>query len=161
MRRSRVAGSQAVDGKEVQQQATQFPVCANIDRIAREGASFTDTYAQQSRTAEHAAFVTGQSPFRTELLRVSLPGTKQGFHDKDPTSAEMLIPSGYATAQIWKKHLGDRNDYLPTMHGFDDFFGNLYHLNSEEEPEDPQYLREPKTQSRVWPTRGPRMQNNG
>jgi arylsulfatase len=116
----------------------------NIDRIAREGALFTDAYAQQSCTAGRSAFITGQSPFRTGLLKVGLPGAKQGLQDKDPTIAELLKPLGYATAQIGKNHLGDRNEYLPTVHGFDEFFGNLYHLNSEEEPEDPQYPKDPK-----------------
>jgi arylsulfatase len=116
----------------------------NIDRIAHEGALFTDAYAQQSCTAGRAAFITGQSPFRTGLLKVGLPGAKQGLQDKDPTIAELLKPLGYATAQIGKNHLGDRNEYLPTVHGFDEFFGNLYHLNSEEEPEDPQYPKDPK-----------------
>jgi arylsulfatase A-like enzyme len=116
----------------------------NIDRLAREGVLFTDAYAQQSCTAGRAAFITGQSPFRTGLLKVGLPGAKQGLQDKDPTIAELLKPMGYATAQIGKNHLGDRNEYLPTVHGFDEFFGNLYHLNSEEEPEDPQYPKDPK-----------------
>lgn len=116
----------------------------NIDRLANEGALFTDAYAQQSCTAGRSAFITGQSPFRTGLLKVGLPGAKQGLQDKDPTIAELLKPLGYATAQIGKNHLGDRNEYLPTVHGFDEFFGNLYHLNSEEEPEDPQYPKDPK-----------------
>jgi arylsulfatase len=116
----------------------------NIDRLANEGALFTDAYAQQSCTAGRSAFITGQSPFRTGLLKVGLPGAKQGLQDKDPTIAELLKPMGYATAQIGKNHLGDRNEYLPTVHGFDEFFGNLYHLNSEEEPEDAQYPKDPK-----------------
>ena len=110
----------------------------NIDRIANEGALFTDYYAQQSCTAGRSAFITGQTPFRTGLLAVGLPGAKQGLQDKDPTIAELLKPLGYATAQIGKNHLGDRNEFLPTVHGFDEFFGNLYHLNAEEEPEDPE-----------------------
>jgi arylsulfatase A-like enzyme len=116
----------------------------NIDRIAKEGALFTDYYAQQSCTAGRAAFITGQHPFRTGLLKVGLPGAKQGLQDKDPTIAELLKPYGYATAQIGKNHLGDRNEYLPTLHGFDEFYGNLYHLNSEEEPEEPDYPKDPK-----------------
>jgi len=116
----------------------------NIDTIAEEGVLFTDAYAQQSCTAGRSAFITGQSPFRTGLLKVGLPGAKQGLQDKDPTIADLLKPHGYATAQIGKNHLGDRNEYLPTVHGFDEFFGNLYHLNSEEEPEDPQYPKDPK-----------------
>jgi len=106
----------------------------NIDRIAKEGALFTDYYAQQSCTAGRAAFITGQTPFRTGLLMVGLPGAKQGLQDKDPTIAEMLKPLGYATAQIGKNHLGDRNEFLPTVHGFDEFYGILYHLNAMEEP---------------------------
>jgi len=99
----------------------------NIDRIAREGALFTDYYAQQSCTAGRAAFILGQTPFRTGLLKVGLPAAKQGLQDKDPTIAELLKPLGYATAQIGKNHLGDRNEYLPTVHGFDEFYGILYH----------------------------------
>jgi arylsulfatase A-like enzyme len=115
----------------------------NIDRIASEGALFTDYYGQQSCTAGRAAFILGQIPFRTGLLKVGLPGAKQGIQDKDPTIAELLKPLGYATAQIGKNHLGDRNEFLPTVHGFDEFYGNLYHLNSEEEPEDPDYPKNP------------------
>src|SRR6202521_5289426 len=106
----------------------------NIDRIAKEGAIFTDYYAQQSCTAGRAAFILGQSPFRTGLLKVGMPAAKQGLQDKDPTIAELLKPYGYATAQIGKNHLGDRNEYLPTLHGFDEFYGILYHLNAMEEP---------------------------
>jgi len=116
----------------------------NIDLIASGGALFTDSYAQQSCTAGRAAFITGQHPFRVGLLKVGMPGAKQGLQDKDPTIAELLKPHGYATAQIGKNHLGDRNEYLPTVHGFDEFLGNLYHLNAEEEPEDPDYPRAPK-----------------
>jgi arylsulfatase A-like enzyme len=123
----------------------------NIDRIASEGALFTDYYAQQSCTAGRAAFILGQTPFRTGLLKVGLPGAKQGIQDKDPTIAELLKPHGYATAQIGKNHLGDRNEYLPTVHGFDEFFGNLYHLNSEEEPEDPDYPKDPKFHAMFGP----------
>jgi arylsulfatase A-like enzyme len=115
----------------------------NLDRIANQGALFTDYYAQQSCTAGRAAFILGQSPFRTGLLKVGLPGARQGIQDKDPTIAELLKPQGYVTAQIGKNHLGDRNEFLPTVHGFDEFFGNLYHLNSEEEPEDPDYPKDP------------------
>src|SRR5450631_1564778 len=116
----------------------------NIDRIAREGALFTDYYSQNSCTAGRAAFITGQIPLRTGLLKVGLPGAKQGIQDKDPTIAEMLKPLGYVTAQIGKNHLGDRNEYLPTVHGFDEFYGILYHLNSEEEAEDPDYPKSPE-----------------
>jgi arylsulfatase A-like enzyme len=111
----------------------------NIDRIANEGAIFTDYYAQQSCTAGRAAFITGQSPIRTGLLKVGLPSAKEGLSDKDPTLAELLKPEGYVTGQFGKNHLGDRNEFLPTVHGFDEFFGNLYHLNAEEEPENPDY----------------------
>lgn len=115
----------------------------NIDRIANEGAIFTDYYGQQSCTAGRSAFITGQSPLRTGLLKVGLPGAKEGLSDKDPTIAELLKPQGYATAQFGKNHLGDRNDFLPTVHGFDEFFGNLYHLNAEEEPEHEDYPKNP------------------
>src|SRR5271166_735943 len=111
----------------------------NIDRIAREGALFTDYYGQQSCTAGRAAFITGQSPFRTGLLKVGMPAAKQGLQDSGPTIAELLKPLGYASAQIGKNHLGDRNEYLPTVHGFDEFYGILYHLNAMEEPYDPDY----------------------
>jgi arylsulfatase A-like enzyme len=111
----------------------------NIDRIAREGALFTDYYGQQSCTAGRAAFITGQTPFRTGLLKVGMPAAKQGLQDTDPTIAELLKPLGYATAQIGKNHLGDRNEYLPTVHGFDEFSGILYHLNAMEEPYDGEY----------------------
>jgi arylsulfatase A-like enzyme len=116
----------------------------NIDRIAKEGAMFTDLYAQQSCTAGRAAFLTGQSCFRTGLLKVGLPGAKEGLSDNDPTLAELLKPMGYATGQFGKNHLGDRNEFLPTVHGFDEFFGNLYHLNAEEEPENPDYPKAPE-----------------
>src|SRR5471032_1900102 len=106
----------------------------NIDRIASQGALFTDYYAQQSCTAGRAAFITGQTPFRTGLLMVGLPAAKQGLQDTDPTIADLLKQQGYATAQIGKNHLGDRNEYLPTLHGFDEFYGILYHLNAMEEP---------------------------
>ena len=111
----------------------------NIDRIADEGALFTDYYGQQSCTAGRAAFITGQSPMRTGLLKVGLPGAKEGLSDKDPTLADLLKPLGYVTGQFGKNHLGDRNEFLPTVHGFDQFFGNLYHLNAEDEPEHPDY----------------------
>ncbi|MEA2768066.1 MAG: hypothetical protein QOD93_1028 [Acetobacteraceae bacterium] len=116
----------------------------NIDRIAREGAIFTDLYAQQSCTAGRAAFITGQSPFRTGLLKVGLPGAPEGLSEKDPTLAELLKPLGYASGQFGKNHLSDRNEFLPTVHGFDEFFGNLYHLNAEEESENPDYPKPPQ-----------------
>jgi arylsulfatase len=111
----------------------------NIDRIGREGAMFTDWYGQQSCTAGRAAFLTGQSPIRTGLTKVGLPGAKEGLSFEDPTVAELLKPHGYVTGQFGKNHVGDRNEHLPTVHGFDEFFGNLYHLNAEEEPEHPDY----------------------
>jgi arylsulfatase A-like enzyme len=116
----------------------------NIDRIAKDGAIFTDIYAQQSCTAGRAAFITGQSPFRTGLLKVGLPGAKEGLSEKDPTLADLLKPQGYVTGQFGKNHLGDRNEFLPTVHGFDEFFGNLYHLNAENEPENVDYPKSPK-----------------
>lgn len=123
----------------------------NIDRIAKEGAIFTDHYAQQSCTAGRAAFITGQSCFRTGLLKVGLPGAKEGLSEKDPTLAELLKPQGYATGQFGKNHLGDRNEFLPTVHGFDEFFGNLYHLNAEEEPENPDYPKNPEFRAKFGP----------
>jgi arylsulfatase len=107
----------------------------NIDRIANEGMRFTDSYGQQSCTAGRAAFITGQSPYRTGLTKVGMPGIDIGLQAEDPTIAELLKPLGYATGQFGKNHFGDMNQYLPTNHGFDEFFGNLYHLNAEEEPE--------------------------
>jgi len=107
----------------------------NIDRVANEGMLFTDYYAEQSCTAGRSAFIMGQSVFRTGLSKVGLPGAAAGMQAEDPTIAEVLKPLGYATAQFGKNHLGDRDEHLPTMHGFDEFFGNLYHLNAEEEPE--------------------------
>ena len=115
----------------------------NIDRIAKEGAIFTDYYGQQSCTAGRSAFITGQTPLRTGLTKVGLPGAKEGLSAKDPTLAELLKPFGYATGQFGKNHLGDRNEFLPTVHGFDEFFGNLYHLNAEEEPENVDYPKGP------------------
>ena len=111
----------------------------NIDRIANEGVAFTDYYGQQSCTAGRAAFITGQNPWRTGLTKVGIPGAALGLQKEDPTIAELLKPHGYATGQFGKNHLGDRDEFLPTMHGFDEFFGNLYHLNAEEEPEDPDF----------------------
>jgi arylsulfatase A-like enzyme len=107
----------------------------NIDRLANEGMLFTDCYAEQSCTAGRAAFIMGQSVFRSGLSKVGLPGAAAGMRAEDPTIAELLKPHGYATGQFGKNHLGDRDEHLPTMHGFDEFFGNLYHLNAEEEPE--------------------------
>jgi arylsulfatase A-like enzyme len=123
----------------------------NIDRIAHEGALFTDWYGQQSCTAGRAAFITGQSPIRTGLTKVGLPGAKEGLQKEDPTLAELLKPLGYETGQFGKNHLGDRNDFMPTVHGFDVFFGNLYHLNAEQEPEDPDYPKDPKFKAMFGP----------
>jgi arylsulfatase A-like enzyme len=123
----------------------------NIDRIAQEGAIFTDYYGQQSCTAGRAAFITGQHPFRTGLLKVGLPGAELGLQPEDPTIADLLKNHGYMTGQFGKNHLGDRNEFLPTVHGFDEFFGNLYHLNAEEEPEDPQYPKMPQFRQRFGP----------
>ncbi len=123
----------------------------NIDRIATEGALFTDYYGQQSCTAGRAAFITGQHPFRTGLLKVGLPGAELGLQPQDPTIADLLKNHGYMSGQFGKNHLGDRNVFLPTVHGFDEFFGNLYHLNAEEEPEDPQYPKMPEFKQRFGP----------
>jgi arylsulfatase len=123
----------------------------NIDRLAREGALCTDWYGQQSCTAGRAAFITGQAPIRTGLTKVGLPGAGLGLQKEDPTIAELLKPLGYATGQFGKNHLGDRNEFLPTVHGFDEFFGNLYHLNAEEEPENPDYPKNPDFKKRFGP----------
>ncbi|WIY26100.1 arylsulfatase [Parasedimentitalea psychrophila] len=123
----------------------------NIDRIASEGALFTDWYGQQSCTAGRAAFVTGQSPFRTGLLKVGLPGAQEGLSEQDPTVAGLLKNHGYMTAQYGKNHLGDLDKHLPTNHGFDEFFGNLYHLNAEEEPEHEDYPKDPAFREKFGP----------
>src|SRR5690349_8008734 len=114
----------------------------NIDRIANEGMIFTDYYGEQSCTAGRASFVTGQCGLRTGLTKVGLPGAELGMRAEDPTIPELLKPLGYVTGQFGKNHLGDRDEHLPTMHGFDEFFGNLYHLNAEQEPELPDYPSE-------------------
>ena len=123
----------------------------NIDQIAREGALFTDWYGQQSCTAGRAAFITGQSPIRTGLTKVGLPGAPEGMQQEDPTVATLLKARGYMTGQFGKNHLGDRDEMLPTNHGFDEFFGNLYHLNAEEEPEHPDYPKDPAFKQRFGP----------
>jgi arylsulfatase len=123
----------------------------NIDRIAKEGALFTDAYAQQSCTAGRASFILGQHPFRTGLLTVGLPGSPQGIPDWAPTIADLLKQQGYATGQFGKNHLGDNNNRLPTVHGFDEFFGNLYHLNAEEEPETYYYPKDPAFKANFGP----------
>lgn len=125
----------------------------NIDRIAKEGAMFTDWYGQQSCTAGRAAFITGQSPFRTGLLKVGLPGAKEGLQKEDVTLAQLLKARGYATGQFGKNHLGDRDEHLPTAHGFDEFYGSLYHLNAEDEPEHPDYFKDSALRERFG-TRG-------
>ena len=123
----------------------------NIDSIAKSGALFTDWYGQQSCTAGRAAFVTGQSPIRTGLTKVGLPGTPEGMRKEDPTVATLLRAQGYSTGQFGKNHLGDRDDMLPTKHGFDELFGNLYHLNAEEEPERPDYPKDPNFKKNFGP----------
>jgi arylsulfatase len=123
----------------------------NIDRIAREGIDFTDYYAQQSCTAGRAAFITGQNPVRTGLTKVGIPGADVGLQAEDPTIADLLKPLGYVTAQFGKNHLGDKDEFLPSNHGFDEFYGNLYHLNAEDEPEHPDYPKDPGFRERFGP----------
>ncbi len=123
----------------------------NIDRIAREGAIFTDSYGQQSCTAGRASFILGQEPFRTGLLTIGMPGDPHGITAWMPTIADVMKQQGYATAQFGKNHLGDHNEHLPTMHGFDEFFGNLYHLNAEEEPEGYFYPKDPEFKKKYGP----------
>jgi arylsulfatase len=123
----------------------------NIDRIGREGMMFLDYYAEQSCTAGRASFITGQAGLRTGLTKVGVPGVKVGLQARDATIAELLKPQGYATGQFGKNHLGDRNEFLPTVHGFDEFFGNLYHLNAEEEPENFNYPRDPAFRANLGP----------
>ena len=123
----------------------------NIDRIAREGMMFTDYYAEQSCTAGRSTFITGQCTLRTGLSKVGIPGATVGLQSRDATLAELLKPLGYATGQFGKNHLGDRDEYLPTNHGFDEFFGNLYHLNAEEDPEARTYPRDPEFRKRFGP----------
>jgi arylsulfatase len=123
----------------------------NIDRLATEGALFTDWYGQQSCTAGRAAFITGQSPIRSGLTKVGLPGAPEGMKKEDPTMATILRAQGYMTGQFGKNHLGDRDEMLPSNHGFDEFFGNLYHLNAEEEPENPDYPKDPAFKKQFGP----------
>ncbi|MBP6725430.1 MAG: arylsulfatase [Halioglobus sp.] len=123
----------------------------NIDRIAKEGALFTDYYGEQSCTAGRSAFITGQHPLRTGLLKVGLPGADIGLQPQDPTIAELLKPLGYTSGQFGKNHLGDKDEFLPSNHGFDEFFGNLYHLNAEEEPETYFYPKDPEFRKRFAP----------
>jgi arylsulfatase A-like enzyme len=123
----------------------------NIDRIAKEGGMFTDFYAQQSCTAGRASFILGQHPFRTGLLTIGMPGSDHGMPDWAPTIADLLKDQGYTSGQFGKNHLGDRDKHLPTNHGFDEFFGNLYHLNAEEEPETYYYPKDPKFRKKFGP----------
>jgi arylsulfatase len=123
----------------------------NIDSVAEEGALFTDWYAQQSCTAGRAAFITGQHPFRTGLLTIGMPGSDQGIADGMVTLATLLKPHGYTSGQFGKNHLGDQDKHLPTVHGFDEFFGNLYHLNAEEEPEGYYYPKDPEFRKQFGP----------
>ena len=123
----------------------------NIDRIAKEGALFTDSYSQQSCTAGRASFILGQHPFRTGLLTIGMPGSPHGIPDWTPTIADLLKEQGYATGQFGKNHLGDQDKHLPTLHGFDEFFGNLYHLNAEEEPETYYYPKDPEFKKKYGP----------
>src|SRR5499426_4010256 len=123
----------------------------NIDRVAREGVSFTDYYGQQSCTAGRAAFIGGNVPVRTGMTKVGLPGAKEGWQKTDVTIATVMKSLGYATGQFGKNHQGDRDEHLPTMHGFDEFMGNLYHLNAEEEPENRDYPKDPEFRKRFGP----------
>jgi arylsulfatase len=123
----------------------------NIDRVAHEGMIFTDYYAEQSCTAGRASFITGQSGLRTGLTKVGLPGATVGLQKEDPTIAELLKSQGYATGQFGKNHLGDRNEFLPTVHGFDEFYGPLYHLNASEEPELPDFPKDPAFLAKFGP----------
>ncbi len=123
----------------------------NIDRLANEGMMFTDYYGEQSCTAGRSAFITGQSPVRTGLTKVGIPGAPLGIQKEDPTLAELLKPLGYTSGQFGKNHLGDRDEFLPTNHGFDEFFGNLYHVNAEEGPEDPDWTKNPAIDKMIRP----------
>jgi arylsulfatase len=123
----------------------------NIDRVANEGMTFTDYYGEQSCTAGRSSFIMGQSVFRTGLSKVGLPGAELGMREEEPTIAGLLKNQGYATGQFGKNHLGDRDEHLPTNHGFDEFFGNLYHLNAEEEPENEDYPKDPEFRKKFGP----------
>jgi arylsulfatase A-like enzyme len=123
----------------------------NIDRIAKEGALFTDFYAQQSCTAGRASFILGEHPFRTGLLTIGMPGSDHGIPDWAPTIADLLKDQGYTSGQFGKNHLGDQDKHLPTVHGFDEFFGNLYHLNAEEEPETYYYPKDEEFKKKFGP----------
>ena len=123
----------------------------NIDRLAKEGALFTDCYGEQSCSAGRAAFILGQHPFRVGLMTIGMPGSDHGIPDWAPTMGDVLKSKGYATAQYGKNHLGDQDKHLPTNHGFDEFFGNLYHLNAEDEPEGYYYPKDPEFKKRFGP----------
>ena len=123
----------------------------NIDRVANEGVASPTTTVSRAVPPGVLAFITGQNPLRTGLTKVGMPGATVGLQPEDPTIAELLKPLGYATGQFGKNHLGDRNEYLPTLHGFDEFFGNLYHLNAEEEPELPDYPKNPEFKAKFGP----------
>ena len=134
----------------------------NIDRIAKGGALFTDWYGQQSCTAGRAAFITGQVGFRTGMLKVGLPGAKEGLQARDVTLAQLLKAQGYMTAQFGKNHLGDLDEHLPTAHGFDEFIGSLYHLNAEEEPEKRGFLQGSRVDQEIqYPRRDPHLGEPG
>ena len=130
----------------------------NIDRIAKEGVAFTDYYAQQSCTAGRAAFISGSVPVRSGMTKVGLPGAKEGWKKTDVTMATVLKSQGYATGQFGKNHQGDRDEHLPTMHGFDEFFGSLYHLNANEEPENMDYPKSPEFREEIRPARRAQVQ---
>ncbi len=132
-----------------------------IDSVANQGALFTDWYAQQSCTAGRAAFITGQHPFRTGLLTIGMPGSDQGIGDDMPTLATLLKPHGYTSGQFGKNHLGDQDKHLPTVHGFDEFFGNLYHLNAEEEPETYYYPKDEEFRKQFGPRGVIRSRSDG
>src|SRR5262245_31004007 len=125
----------------------------NIDRLAEQGMRFTDSYGEQSCTAGRSSFITGQSVYRTGLSKVGIPAAPVGLQPEDPTIAELLKPLGYATGQFGKNHLEDRDEFLPTAHGFDEFFSNLYHLNAEQEPENPDYPKDPEFRKKFGPRR--------
>ena len=133
----------------------------NIDRVAKEGVIFTDYYAEQSCTAGRASFITGQCGLRTGNTKVGMPGARTGLQEGDVTIAQLLKAQGYATAQFGKNHLGDRNEYLPTVHGFDEFYGPLYHLNASEEPEQPDYPKDPEFRAELRPARRAGLQGHG
>ena len=133
----------------------------NIDRISKEGMMFTDYYGEQSCTAGRSSYITGQSVYRTGLSKVGLPGADLGLQTEDPTIAGLLKAQGYVTGQFGKNHLGDKDEHLPTNHGFDEFLGNLYHLNAEEEPENEDYPKDPDFRKRFGPRRPADQKTHG